>query len=211
MLEMLSVLVVVALLAAAGVKTGRVATWMPGLLKPAAARLALALRSIHSQQAMRPAPSQSSFALREPWPEAMLWTAGYLRLGPRAVRADLAERLIFSLSQIRRGSETSAFAVPPELAAQIGCPIAEFPSILRSLGLKPAEKDKATGAVKRWRFASQRTQPPREAVNAAPSTPSTGPFAALAELIVAPQPQHRRRRRKPRPKAPQTAQPKTAT
>lgn len=198
-------------LAAAGVKTGRVAAWMPGLLKPAAARLALALRSIHSQQAMRPAPSQSSFALKEPWPEAMLWTAGYLRLGPRAVRADLAERLILSLSQIRRGSETSAFAVPPELAAQIGCPIAEFPSILRSLGLKPAEKDKATGAVKLWRFASQRPQLQREAVKAAPAPPPTGPFAALAGLIIAPPPQHRRRRRKPRPKAPQTAQPKTAT
>ncbi len=27
----------------------------------------------------------------------------------------MAERLIFSLSQIRRGSETSAFAVPPNL------------------------------------------------------------------------------------------------
>jgi ATP-dependent RNA helicase SUPV3L1/SUV3 len=199
-----------AALNAAGVKSGRVATWLPGLLKPAAARLALTLRAIHSQQAMRPAPSQSSFALKEPWPEAMLWTAGYLRLGPRAVRADLAERLIASLSQIRRESDSSAFAVPPELAAQIGCPIGEFPAILRSLGLKPAEKDKTTGAVKLWRFASTRPPPGKEA-SMAPMPPPSGPFAALAGLVVAPHPQHRRRR-KPRPKAqPQTVQPKTAS
>jgi ATP-dependent RNA helicase SUPV3L1/SUV3 len=128
----------------------------------------------------------------------MLWTAGYLRLGPRAVRADLAERLVSSLSQIRRGSETSAFAVPPELAARIGCPIGDFPAILRSLGLKPAEKDKETGVVKLWRFAAAR--PPQQRVaKAGPAPAPSGPFAALASL-VAPQPQRHRRRRKPRPK-----------
>jgi ATP-dependent RNA helicase SUPV3L1/SUV3 len=122
----------------------------------------------------------------------MLWTAGYLRLGPRAVRADLAERLIHALSQIRRGSATSSFAAPPELAAQIGCPIGEFPAVLRSLGLKPAEKDE-TGAVKLWRFAAARRPPPR----AAAPPPTTSPFAALASL-VATAPPPRRRRRKPR-------------
>jgi ATP-dependent RNA helicase SUPV3L1/SUV3 len=142
-----------------------------------------------------------------------LWTAGYLRLGPRAVRADLAERLVSALSHIRRGSEKSAFAVPPELAAQIGCPIGDFPAILRSLGLKPAEKDKDTGAVKLWRFAAAR--PPHAARSDKPAPVPTGPFAALASL-VAPQPQaHRpRRRRKPRSKAaasPPAAAPKAAS
>ena len=138
----------------------------------------------------------------------MLWTAGYLRVGPRAVRADLAERLVSSLSQVRRGSETSVFAVPPELAAQIGCPIADFPAILRSLGLKPAEKDKETGVVKLWRFAATRPPQPREQPrDAAPAPPPSGPFAVLAGLI-APQPQRQRRRRKPRPKS--TAAPKPA-
>jgi ATP-dependent RNA helicase SUPV3L1/SUV3 len=124
----------------------------------------------------------------------MLWTAGYLRLGPRAVRADLAERLIHALSQIRRGSATSAFAAPPELAAQIGCPIGEFPAVLRSLGLKPAEKDE-TGAVKLWRFAANR--PPRPRKDSRPPPPS-GPFAALASLVAPVPSQPRRRRRKPR-------------
>jgi ATP-dependent RNA helicase SUPV3L1/SUV3 len=216
-----------AALAAAGVKTGRVAAWLPGLLKPAAARLVLTLRAVHSSRPAPPAPTQSSFPLKDPrWTEAMLHTAGYLRLGPRAVRADLAERLAVMLSQIRRGSETSAFAVPPELSAQVGCPQAEFPAILRGLGLKPAEKDKETGAVKLWRFPAQRTQQ-REQKPAPPNTPEarparpaplkpvpTGPFAALAELIIMqPQPARtekpRRRRRHRRPAA--SAAPKAAS
>jgi ATP-dependent RNA helicase SUPV3L1/SUV3 len=137
----------------------------------------------------------------------MLWTAGYLRLGSRAVRADLAERLIHSLSQIRRGSDTSAFAAPPELAAQIGCPIGEFPAVLRSLGLKPAEKDE-TGAVKLWRFAAHRPPRPRSDANAAP--PPSGPFAALAQLVASP-PDRPRRRRKSRVAKTAPSVPKAAT
>ncbi len=88
------------------------------MLKPAAAKLALGLRAVHSGQAAPDAPTQSSFPLKDQaWSEAMLHTAGYLRLGSRAVRADLAERMAGALSQIRRASETSAFVVPPELSA----------------------------------------------------------------------------------------------
>ena len=231
-----------AALAAAGVKSGRVAAWLPGLLKPAAARLMLALRAVHSGKPAPAAPTQSSFPLKDGhWSDAMLHTAGYLRLGPRAVRADLAERLAVMLSQIRRGSETSAFAVPPELSAQVGCPQADFPAILRGLGLKPAEKDKETGAVKLWRFPAQRTQTPaarpqpdkpattgeatprhkRPGAKPAPPPrperprpPPSGPFAVLADLIIAqPAPARadkpRRRRRHRRPAA--AAAPKAAS
>jgi len=187
-----------AALNAAGVKVGRIAAWLPGLLKPSAARLALALRAVHASQPSRLPPTQSSFPLaKAPWPESMLWTAGYLRVGPRAIRADLAERLVGSIAQIRRSSETSTFAIPAELAAQIGCPAADFPAVLRALGLKPAEKDRETGAVKLWRFPAQRTARPGAELRNAPSASApSGPFAALAELIAPqPAPQHRRRRR----------------
>ncbi|RZJ16243.1 MAG: DEAD/DEAH box helicase [Brevundimonas sp.] len=215
-----------AALNAAGVKAGRVAAWLPGLLKPAAARLALALRAVHSGQPPREPPTQSSFALaKHPWSEPMLWTAGYLRVGPRAVRADLAERLMGSLAQIRRASESSAFAVPPELAAQVGCPAADFPAILRGLGLKPAEKDRETGAVKLWRFPAQRAPDaapsPREGSPRAkqngrkpqpPAPPPTGPFAVLAQLITTEVPRaHRRRRRHKRPAQSASPTPKVAS
>ncbi len=176
-----------AALNAVGVKAGRVAAWMPGLMKPAAARLMLALRAVHSGQAAPETPTQASFVLKDTaWSDVMLHTAGYLRLGARAVRADLAERLAGTLSQVRRASETSAFAAPPELAAQVGCPLAEFPAILRALGLKPAEKDKETGAVKLWRFPSQRKHE-RKAT----------PVAAAAPVQQAGTPDAKRDGRKP--------------
>jgi ATP-dependent RNA helicase SUPV3L1/SUV3 len=193
-------------LQAIGVKSGRIAAWLPGLLKPAAARLAMTLRSVHAGVPAPPAPSSASFALAgQSWPDAMLQAAGYLRLGPRAVRADMAERLSWLLGQARRGSGTSAFIAPPELAAQIGCPIGEFPDVLRALGLKPAERDAATNAVTRWRFASQKTAQRRNERQRKTAT-ATGPFAALAALEL-PTPAAPRRRHRGKPPQPKTAIP----
>ncbi len=193
-------------LAAAGVKAGRIALWLPNMMKPASAQLALTLRAIHSSQPPRTAPSSASFRLSEsPWPDAMLWTAGYLRLGPRAVRADMAERVMWQLSQARRTSDKSAFAIAPELAATIGCPATDWPEIIRALGLKPAERDAETNEVKLWRFpARERPQPkPAAKQTQKPAPPPSGPFAALAALTLqaeAPARQRRRRRRS-KPKA----------
>jgi ATP-dependent RNA helicase SUPV3L1/SUV3 len=191
-----------AALQAIGVKSGRIAAWLPGLLKPAAAQLTMTLRSVHSGMPAPPAPSSASFALAgQAWPDAMLQAAGYLRLGPRAVRADMAERLSWLLGQARRGSETSTFTAAPELAAQIGCPIAEFPDVLRALGLKPAERHPETNAVTRWRFASQKTAQRRNDRKRETAT-ATGPFAALAALTTQ-APTAPRRRRRHRTKAAQ--------
>jgi len=199
-----------AALAEAGVKVGRLAAWLPGLLKPSAAKLALSLRAVHAGESVRTPPTQSSFALKDNhWPDRLLWTAGYLRLGPRAVRADMAERLAQSLSLVRRGSETSAFIVPPELAAQVGCPALDFPNVLRAMGLKPAQKDKETGAVTHWRFPSRPKidAPPR--AERKPGLPPSGPFAVLADLVLMQPAPPLRRRRRQRPRRP--AQPATGT
>lgn len=198
-----------AALHAIGVRAGRTAIWLPGLLKPAGAQMAITLRGVHSGLATMKTPSSASFPLAgATWPDAMLRAAGYIRLGPRAVRADMAERLSWALGRTRRGSETSAFTAPPELAALIGCPIADFPDVLRALGLKPAERDPATNAVTRWRFASQRSAQRRNERQRDVATAS-GPFAALAALTTPaakPAPAHRKRRNRQR-----RPQPKTAT
>jgi ATP-dependent RNA helicase SUPV3L1/SUV3 len=195
-----------AALQAVGVKSGRIAAWLPGMLKPAAARLTMTLRSVHAGVVAPLAPSSASFALAgQTWPDVMLQAAGYLRLGPRAVRADMAERLSWSLGQARRGSDTSAFVAPPELAAQIGCPIGEFQDVLRALGLKPAERNPETNAVTRWRFASQKTAQRRDDRKRETAT-ATGPFAALAALVTPPPAaQRRRRRHRGKPSQPKTA------
>lgn len=149
-------------LKAAGVRTGRLSVWLPDLAKPAAASLALALRAIYSGATWRSPPTSASFRLADerlpdkPWPDALLATAGYLRLGPRAVRADMAERLLWSLSQVRKASETATFVAPPDLAALIGCSATDYPDVLRALGLKSAQRDPATNAVMLWRFAGRK-------------------------------------------------------
>jgi len=213
-----------AALSAAGVRAGRIAAWLPDLLKPAAARLTLSLRSVHSGQVAPETPTQSSFSLKEgDWSDTMLHTAGYLRLGARAIRVDLADRLAGALFRIRRASDTSAFAVPADLCAQVGCPQADFADVLRALGLRVVERDKQTQAISLWRFPSHRsgrelskgadagsasdgrssgpgvgTAPRRFQQTASPA----GPFAALADLIVLqPDPAAavgRRRKRRPR-------------
>jgi ATP-dependent RNA helicase SUPV3L1/SUV3 len=192
----------------AGVSSGRLAAFLPGLLRPAPATLAILLRCVHGAFAPMRAPTASSFKV-EGWHNALLWTAGYVRLGPRAVRADMAERLSFALTQARRASESPSFVAPPELAALIGCPLADFEDVLRAMGLKPAERDAETKAVTRWRFPSRR--PPPAPKPDAPPPPATGPFAALAQLrIVTAEPvaahRKRRRKRKPTPTPPAAAE-----
>ena len=220
-----------AALAAAGVKSGRIAAWLPGLLKPAAARLMLALRAVHSGKPAPAAPTQSSFPLADGgWTDAMLHTAGYLRLGPRAVRADLAERLAVMLSQIRRGSETSAFAVPPGTLRTGRLPagrLPRHPPRPRPQARREGQGDRRgqTLALPCPAHASARGQArarpcagyQAEAKPLPPPPPRplpTGPFAVLAELIIMqPQPARadkpRRRRRHRRPAA--AAAPKAAS
>lgn len=168
-------------LRAAGVRSGRIASWLPDLLKPGPARLALALRSVFDGQPAPEPPTTASFALpAQGWNDPMLLTAGYLRLGPRAVRADMAERLAWTLAQARRAAGSAAFAAPAELAALIGCPAGDFPAVLRALGLKPAQRGAAAGEVAMWRFASTK----RVRTSAAPAQP-VGAFASLAEFAAA--------------------------
>jgi hypothetical protein len=181
----------------AGVSSGRLAAFLPGLLRPGPATVAILLRCVHGALTPVRAPTASSFKV-EGWHNRLLWTAVYLRLGPRAVRADMAERLSFALTQARRASDAASFIAPPELAALIGCPLGEFEDVLRAMGLKPAERNAQTRAVTRWRFPTRRT-PPATKADLPPPPPATGPFAALAQLRIPaaePAPAHRKRRRK---------------
>ena len=71
---------------------------------------------------------------------------------PRKLNPEAAAGFGPRLAQLRKAAGISQMA----LAAEIGCPIAEFPQVVKGLGLKPAERDKATNAVTLWRFSSTR-------------------------------------------------------
>ncbi|MBI1340346.1 helicase [bacterium] len=165
----------------AGVRVGRNAAWATGLLKPGPATLALRLRALQlGIDAAPDTPRSGSFPLSGDrgagWSPAFLLTAGYLRLGPRAVRADMAERLGRDLAKLRRAAGRGAFAVPPEIAATIGCPAAELADVLKGFGLTCAERSDA-GAAVLWRFRSA-----RKSVREDAPPPRDTPFAALAVL-----------------------------
>ncbi len=182
------------------VRTGRTAMWQPGLLKPAAADLTLMLRAVQDGALPpRTAPTASSFPLSGTgWSDRQLGTAGYLRLGNRAVRADLAERLAHALSEARKAAGSSAFEAPGQLAALIGCPAKEFPGVLRALGLVPAERNADTGEALRWRYASKAARPRQPS---GPATLPSGQFSTLAALsgamaATSPSPARQRRKRR---------------
>lgn len=146
-----------------GVRTGRVAAHVPDAQKPAAQRLIAQLRSVFDSMPCLVAPDGAgSFALDGTWPDATLLANGYLRFGARAVRADLVERLAWEVSKCRKEAGKPVFAIDPQLASIISCPLEAFWAVLKGVGLVVAEKDPETGAPTLWRYGRKRTgEPPR--------------------------------------------------
>lgn len=151
------------ILKALGLRSGRVVAHIPDAQKPAAQRLIALLRTLFDGVPCLIAPDGAgSFALDGTWPDAALLANGYLRAGKRAVRADLMERLAWDISKRRREADKSVFALPPELASIISCPGDVFPSVVKAIGLVPAEKDPETGVPTLWRYARRHAgAPPR--------------------------------------------------
>ncbi len=184
-----------------GVRTGRIAAYMPGLLKPAQSGLCLRLRALMAEQPSLPPPGAASFRTERGWSNEMLGAAGYVRLGPRAVRADMAERLSWTLGQERKKADNSSFVVPPEHAALVGAPADDFVEIMKALGLIPAQRDKETNAVTHWRFASKKGQERKKEQQQVRAVVDS-PFAVLAALATPEpppaKPKKQRKRRKPK-------------
>ena len=148
-------------LKALGLRTGRLAAHAPEAQKPAAQRLIAHLRTLFDAEPCLTAPEGAgSFALDGSWPDSALLANGYLRFGPRAVRADLAERLAWEIAKRRKEADKNLFALPPELASIVSCPGDTFPSVLKGFGLVPAEKDPETGVPTLWRYGRRHSGPP---------------------------------------------------
>jgi ATP-dependent RNA helicase SUPV3L1/SUV3 len=137
-----------------GVRAGRLCAHVPEAQKPHAQAFAALLRGVSVDGFCPRAPlGAGSFTASPDWTDAALSTAGYLRFGPRAVRADLAERLAWEIDKRRREAGKNLFAVGAELASVISCPGADFVQVLKGFGLQPAERDESGGAPTLWRFA----------------------------------------------------------
>lgn len=151
-------------LKAIGLRTGRIAAYAPDAQKPAGQALISVLRTVFDQAPCPLAPAGAgSFALDGTWPDEALLANGYIRMGRRAVRSDLAERLAWEVAKRRKEADKNLFEIPIDVASIVSCPADDFPGVLKGVGIAPAEKDEETGAVKLWRYVARKRPEGRDA------------------------------------------------
>ncbi len=185
-----------------GVRFGVGQIFLPGLIKPrAAAMLGLlwAVRQGLPLPVSLPPPGRISVA-REGTDDGLLRAAGYLPLGPRAVRVDMADRL---MQVIADRSGDGRLIDLSGLAPLAACSNAEVPAILTALGWrlrkKPPLVEGQEPAPDIW-VRRKPEVPVAQAVERV-RVDADNPFAALAGLkekmlaVPAPVRAGRRRRR----------------
>jgi ATP-dependent RNA helicase SUPV3L1/SUV3 len=119
-------------LARRGISLGRLTISAPALLRPDAVRVRSLLWSVHRQSGSVPLLGGApSVRLDARVASAFYLACGYVPAGPRAIRADRAERFA---AAARRGHREGRPLVIADLAAMAGCPAEEVEGILAALG-----------------------------------------------------------------------------
>ena len=171
-------------LAAAGVRAGRFATYMPALLKPAPALLRARLLALATgrEEPVLPAPGLIA-PPRGNWDEEMALALGWLAAGPVLLRLDIAERVASELARAAGGGPS---LLPAGLASRLGIGRDKVPSVLRALGFRllpgAVLPEGMAGPPAPPRFAAVRRRPQPPAPEAEVPAADHGPFAVLATL-----------------------------
>ena len=173
-----------------GVKFGRRAIFMPKLLRPDAASLLALLWGVRAKLEYippPPAPGITSFDIDDSAaPDGFLAAAGFLVVGPRAVRLDMLDRVEQELEAAATNGQV-ADAVVPKLVSLLGCDRATLDEVLSALGWGrvAVTGDQASASV--WRQSAPRVQSRRRGRRTlpAPRYSPDSPFAGLAALIAA--------------------------
>jgi ATP-dependent RNA helicase SUPV3L1/SUV3 len=120
-------------LSRAGISIGRLAVWAPGLRADSIALRALLWRLRRSGPLAdaRLPDGRPSVPADATVPSELYAAAGYLRLGPRAVRVDRAEHLASTLARLAR---EGPFAAGKPVADIVGASPTELPALLQALG-----------------------------------------------------------------------------
>ncbi len=167
-----------------GVRAGRLALFLPALLKPRPAALRAQLWALWNGITVPSLPAAGLVAIPPPtdWPEDFARTLGWVAAGPVLLRLDVAERVAAELAWASRGRRVP---VPPGLASRLSIRTELLAPVLRGLGMRllPAQA-LAPGQYGPPAPPMMVSAAPRRApVTRAPAraTPH-GPFAALASL-----------------------------
>ena len=160
-----------------GVRLGIGAIYVPAMLRPERRRLLAQLwRLSHPEsRGAAPDPAAASVPAAAGARGELHAALGFVAVGPRAIRIDLAERLRRDLRDLARRGRPAALH---ELMARIGCPRDDFPGVLAAMGFKTvlADGDATIEALPRGRRGTLRRQPARRRGPAADS-----PFAVLSQ------------------------------
>ena len=172
-------------LRSAGVRAGRLALFMPALLKPRAAAMRARLWALQHGDALPELPAAGLVSLAAPgdWPSGFAAAMGWVEVGPMLLRLDVAEQAAGELGWAARHG---AVTLPDGLASRFSLKAELLPVVLRRLGfrivpgggLSPEQFGPPAPAML-IPLRRRRSQPdPRPA-----SQPrSDSPFAALAAL-----------------------------
>jgi ATP-dependent RNA helicase SUPV3L1/SUV3 len=121
-----------------GVRLGHRLIYLPALLSPQALleRSALCLASSPAAASFEPPDPTAASVPANAAVHRDLYTAlGFPVFGPRAIRADVAER---ASQLLRRAAQRGPFSVPAELGALLGCPSDEALRVVRAFGYRAA-------------------------------------------------------------------------
>jgi len=192
-----------------GVRAGRFALYVPGLLKPRAAALRALLWAVrhHVKVPELPAPGLVSIAVPPDWPPGFAAWLGWIEAGGCLLRLDVAERVA---AELEHATRRRPIALPADFLSRLGLRQEQLPAVLRRLGvgllpavaLPPdqagppappmirllrakAERAKPASNPERANPAGARavaSPPPRPVPKPAPQPVPSGPFAALAVL-----------------------------
>ena len=164
-----------------GVRVGALDLFVPALLKPAALAAWRELGAARGKAMPTPHPAMPPVLPAHTGPPP-----GYRRVGPQALRLDMADKLLRAAHEARAKADSGDCALDPALAVSMGLTTATFAQLLRLAGFEPrGGKSLRPGAhgppaPLRWRWRPLR---PRKPPERPPGLAPAGAFAALAELV----------------------------
>ncbi len=171
-------------LKAIGVRAGRFALYVPGLLKPHAVAVRAQLWALRARLPVPELPNPGLVSMpAADAPELEFLTAmGWIAAGPVMLRLDIAERVAAELAYATRGRPAP---VRLDIGQRLGVRADVLPAVLRGLGLRilpaPQLAPSVYGPPPPPMVASPRKRAPAAAAPKSPVRPDH-PFAALAAL-----------------------------
>ncbi|HEY2071811.1 MAG TPA: helicase-related protein [Rhizomicrobium sp.] len=173
-----------------GVRFARRSIYLPKLIRPdAAALLALLWAVKHRVEKIPPPPNAgiTSFESDPDMPDGFLAAAGFRRIGPRAVRIDMLDRLEQELEAAATAGTTADAAIP-KLVSLIGSDRATLDIVLATLGWSRVEVANAEAPTSVWRHGTPPPRPKRRHERHKPkrepqiTVRPDSPFAGLQKL-----------------------------